>query len=108
MRSRFFSTTLCAIALAAFGATLTVKWNDSPTATPSIASAAAQEAPPLPMPVEDNAAAAPAGAEVLAQGPVHEAFANPIDVNPQPGPIVVKSPSRSRRGSSPGATARGR
>ncbi len=92
MRSRFFSTTLCAIALAAFGATLTVKWNHSTTATPSISTAAAQETPPLPMPFEDNAAAAPAGAEVLAQGPVHEAFANPIDVNPQPGPIVVKRP----------------
>jgi len=38
----------------------------------------------------------PAGAaedtEALARGPVHEAFAEPVDYRPQPGPVVEKQP----------------
>ncbi|HTQ38074.1 MAG TPA: YXWGXW repeat-containing protein [Pirellulales bacterium] len=50
--------------------------------------------PPLPVPTEENKAASSpaAGAEVLTQGPVHEAFAKPMELNPQPGPIVKKHP----------------
>ena len=34
----------------------------------------------------------PPGGEVLSQGPVHEAFANPIEMDPKAGPIVKKQP----------------
>ncbi len=30
--------------------------------------------------------------EALARGPVHEAFAEPVDYQPQPGPVVTKQP----------------
>ena len=92
MRSRFFSITIGTIGLAAFVAALTIRWSDSPSHEFAISVAAAENAPPPPMPADDAGAAAPAGAEVLAQGPVHEAFANPVDMNPQPGPIVAKRP----------------
>jgi hypothetical protein len=36
--------------------------------------------------------AEPQGAEVQARGPVHEAFAEPTDLQPQPGPVVPKQP----------------
>ena len=32
------------------------------------------------------------GIETLVQGPMHEAFANPADADPEPGPIVRKQP----------------
>jgi hypothetical protein len=52
--------------------------------------------PPGPPPaVPDEGPATPAlpeGAEVQARGPVHEAFAQPTDVTPAPGPVVPKQP----------------
>lgn len=45
---------------------------------------AAAQAPPDPVP--------DAGIEVLAQGPVHEAFAQPVTFNAEPGRIVKKAP----------------
>jgi hypothetical protein len=36
--------------------------------------------------------AAEKGITVLARGPVHEAFAQPIKANPEPGPVVAKRP----------------
>jgi WXXGXW repeat (2 copies) len=92
MRSRFFSIAIGTIGLAAFVSALTIRWSDSPSHEFAISVAAAEDAPPPPMPADDTGPAAPAGAEVLAQGPVHEAFANPVDMNPQPGPIVAKRP----------------
>src|SRR5262249_7531043 len=35
---------------------------------------------------------APEGVEVLGRGPVHEAFAQPVEENPGPGPAVPKEP----------------
>jgi hypothetical protein len=53
-----------------------------------LAAAAAQAPsdtpPPPPAPGE--------GVEVMARGPVHEAFAEPTDVRPQPSPLVTKQP----------------
>src|SRR5262249_8665002 len=43
----------------------------------------ADEAPPPP----------PQGVEVLAKGPVHEAYAEAVDVRPPPGPVVPKQPA---------------
>src|SRR3954453_16290831 len=34
----------------------------------------------------------PGGPEVLARGPIHEAFASPVDYNPGPGLVVPKPP----------------
>ena len=39
-----------------------------------------------------DAGAAPDNSEVLTRGPVHEAFATPLEVNPQPGPVIKKEP----------------
>ena len=36
--------------------------------------------------------APPKGVEVLARGPVHEAFAEPLTVNPRPNPIIHQKP----------------
>lgn len=44
-----------------------------------------------PAPAEEQPAP-PDGAEVLARGPVHEAFAEPVDVQPAPTPIIRKQP----------------
>jgi hypothetical protein len=46
------------------------------------AQARAQEPPPAPEP----------GIDVQARGPIHEAYAQPTDLNPQPGPVVPKQP----------------
>src|SRR4051812_27969458 len=35
---------------------------------------------------------APEGVEVQARGPVHEAFAQPIDGRPEPGPMIPQAP----------------
>jgi hypothetical protein len=43
----------------------------------------------------DRAAETPApadGVEVLARGPVHEAYAQPVTTQPEPGPVVTKQP----------------
>src|SRR5262245_21921407 len=34
----------------------------------------------------------PEGVETLTQGPIHEAFANPSDLDPTPGPVVMRQP----------------
>lgn len=34
------------------------------------------------------------GMEVLARGPLHEAFAQPLQANPQPGPVIPRQPPR--------------
>ena len=46
--------------------------------------AQSDEPPPDPTPKE--------GVEVLARGPVHEAYAEPTEAQPQPGPLVAKEP----------------
>jgi hypothetical protein len=43
------------------------------------------------LPAQDDAAA-PAGIEVLARGPVHEAYAEPAQVRPEPSPVVPRQP----------------
>jgi hypothetical protein len=43
-------------------------------------------------PVPANDGALPQGAEVVTRGPVHEAFAEPVSVNPRPNPIIHKQP----------------
>jgi hypothetical protein len=50
--------------------------------------ARSQEAPP----VEPLEAQADDGATVQPRGPVHEAYAQPYDANPRPGPVVPKKP----------------
>lgn len=45
-----------------------------------------QPAIPTPPPEEQE------GIETLTQGPIHEAFANPSDLDPTPGPVVAKQP----------------
>jgi hypothetical protein len=37
----------------------------------------------------------PEGVEVLARGPVHEAYAQPVTTQPEPGPVVTKEPPES-------------
>jgi hypothetical protein len=32
------------------------------------------------------------GAEIQTRGPIHEAYAQPVDTNPRPGPVVPKAP----------------
>ena len=49
--------------------------------------AAAQELPLTPASGSD-----PEGVETLTQGPIHEAFANPSDLDPTPGPVVMRQP----------------
>jgi WXXGXW repeat (2 copies) len=45
----------------------------------------------LPLPAEPPAPA-PDGVDVLGRGPVHEAYAQPADARPVPGPVVPKEP----------------
>ncbi|HJT77431.1 MAG TPA: hypothetical protein VJ739_09545, partial [Gemmataceae bacterium] len=49
-----------------------------------------------PLPPPPDAASAPAVADpdvnVQARGPVHEAYAQPLEPKPQPGPVVPKRP----------------
>ncbi len=40
----------------------------------------------------DQPPASPDGVEVQARGPVHEAFAQPVNRQPEPGPVVPKQP----------------
>ncbi len=49
----------------------------------------AEQAEPLPQPAPP---AAQEGVEVMARGPVHEAFAEPTEVRPQASPLVTKEP----------------
>jgi hypothetical protein len=39
-----------------------------------------------------RAQANPDGVEVLTRGPIHEAFANPVDQQPRPTPVITKEP----------------
>src|ERR1700694_249733 len=41
---------------------------------------------------DDAPPGAPKNVEVLARGPVHEAYAEPAEVRPEPGPVVAKQP----------------
>lgn len=41
---------------------------------------------------QDPAEAEPQGTQVLTQGPIHEAFAEPVLFDPKPGPVVPKTP----------------
>jgi hypothetical protein len=43
-------------------------------------------------PAQQPAATPGDGIDVLARGPVHEAYALPVDEDPQPGPVVTKEP----------------
>lgn len=63
-----------------------------PAAQPSYSPFAVAQAdvPAPPTPGED--AQGPPGAEVLTQGPIHEAFAKPTGLNPQPGQTIKKRP----------------
>src|SRR5687767_775170 len=54
----------------------------------SLPSVSAQ--PPLPMPAGE--VGNEEGVETLTQGPIHEAFANPAELDPTPGPVVMKRP----------------
>src|SRR5262249_11640078 len=42
--------------------------------------------------VERGAVAGMKGFEIDTRGPVHEAFAQPFDLQPEPGPVVPKEP----------------
>lgn len=48
--------------------------------------------PNAPPPVPTETAIDPTNMEILAQGPIHEAFAQPVVYNPEPGRIVPKAP----------------
>src|SRR5262245_5986531 len=61
----------------------------------AVAGGAWQDPPPPPQPGEQapqRDPAAPQGVDALASGPVHEAFAEPVVFNPEPGPVVPKQP----------------
>lgn len=47
-----------------------------------------QEVKPVPLPDEQKKE----GIEILTRGPLHEAFAQPFGVTPEPGPMVPKAP----------------
>jgi WXXGXW repeat (2 copies) len=53
-----------------------------------------QSQPPPPSPAQQgqNDEAVPQGMEILARGPIHEAFAEPADPRPGPGEVVPKQP----------------
>ncbi len=57
---------------------------------------AQEQPPPPPVPPAELAAqeqpAAPEGVEVMARGPVHEAYAEPAEVQPQASPLVAQQP----------------
>jgi hypothetical protein len=46
----------------------------------------------LPVPAKARQDVAPQGVDVLTQGPIHEAFAEPVIYDPKPGPVVPKEP----------------
>src|SRR4051794_23291147 len=50
----------------------------------------AQQDEPPPRPAEETAP--PAGMDVLARGPVHEAYAEVTVMRPEPSPLVTKEP----------------
>ena len=56
----------------------------------AIRGSAQTEAPPVPPP--PDLPAPQEGVDVQARGPVHEAFAEATDPNPQPGPVIAKQP----------------
>jgi hypothetical protein len=52
---------------------------------------------PAPVPAEtltDVKALAEKGIDILQRGPVHEAYAQPIQKNPEPGPVITKRPPK--------------
>jgi hypothetical protein len=58
---------------------------------PALLTAARADQPPPP-PTADQDYAEEPGVQVQTRGPIHEAFAEPTEVKPQPGPIVPKKP----------------
>jgi hypothetical protein len=57
--------------------------------------ARSQQQPDVAVPQDAQASAdvqAPQGMDVLTRGPIHEAYAEPVDNHPQPGAIVPKEP----------------
>jgi hypothetical protein len=58
----------------------------------TLASQCTAAQPDLPMPPGAPAGEEQEGVETLTQGPIHEAFANPSDLDPAPGPVVMKQP----------------
>jgi len=63
-------------------------------AGPVLGAPGAQAPPALPTPTadDDDQDASPAGGEVQTRGPVHEAFARPVEMNAEPGPVIAKRP----------------
>ncbi len=60
-----------------------------------------QDNPPTPIPEnaeslnqDENSTTPPKGIEVLTKGPVHEGYADAVDPNPKPTPIVTKAPPK--------------
>src|SRR5262245_3110828 len=57
---------------------------------PTWAMAQATPVPPNPLPAQ--APAEQEGVETLTRGPIHEAFANPAEPDPEPSPVLAKKP----------------
>jgi hypothetical protein len=98
MNTRFLTVSLTSAGLAGFLLLGTAAWSQEQAPAPPPPDAAQQrgDAPPADdarQPADDAAAPADqAGMEVMAQGPVHEAFAAPVIRAPQPTPVVAKEP----------------
>ncbi len=92
MRSRNFTITSAAVVgVTAIIFALSTTASKSADEGPALAQAGSP--PPLPVPsADDEAAVAPPGLEVQTRGQVHEAFAQPLGLNPEPGPTVEKRP----------------
>src|SRR4051812_32172954 len=54
--------------------------------------ASSQTPPPTGSAADPNAAANPNGMEILARGPIHEAYASTVDQPAGGGPVVAKMP----------------
>ncbi|HEY2826861.1 MAG TPA: YXWGXW repeat-containing protein, partial [Pirellulales bacterium] len=103
MRPRLHRMFLAILFALAFGLSWIVNGFTGPLVQLDVATASAADAPapgdmaapslipPAPAPGDDSSTT-PKGAEVLSQGPIHEAFAKPLDLDPQPGPVVKKQP----------------
>jgi hypothetical protein len=75
---------------------------------PSLLQAGATDLAPPPLPAQaSDEDVAPQGAEVQTRGPIHEAFAAPIDFNPQPAPVINKRPPDPIEEVPPDATPEG-
>jgi hypothetical protein len=109
MRFGNLATVVAAVfAIAAIQFVLSTNSRTSADEGPSLLQAGASDAgpPPLPAAASDEDAA-PAGAEIQTRGPIHEAFAAPIDFNPQPAPVINKRPPDPIEEVPPDATPEG-